>query len=1628
MGRQPDRSSPAGRKSWKQPATSSAKPGTPSKSSKSVGRWFLTALLLALLAGFVYWVWPDFRGQRHFVITSLWATDHLVVPPISYAREDIDALLKTPDVQAFDATSEGQDTAGLDDLLDKAANRIRRPNDALMLYLAAHGMADDSGAYLICSDFDASNLGRYPVQKLLEKISKAQARLKLIILDVGRINYDPRLGIMGNEFAPLLISAVQKHADNNLWVLLAAGPAQGIAITHSDRQSVFGRAVAQALVGEATRTESGYGDRYVDLREFTQYVEKECRRWFGAELPDFQSPVLVRGGQGIVAQDAIPNDEHHRLVFVKPAAAPAPESTKEPTKDKPAAEPTDKDGKESPDKKTVNRSLPGVPSAGIALLQAPAPQTTAKGTEAPKGAAENPAQPAPAAGQPDSAQKPADKTATDKDKAPDKAGDAKKEASKDSPPQPAAPASPATGSEKATPKAETTATPEQQIRTELQRLWELRDQLRDRKAGDAMTPVDFAPHIWREVEAWLLYYEQRVRAGRVVNSPASGDDRDRQEVELRLRDMQKLSQELSRVAAAMKGEAVAASRDQKSVGDRLLAAWQRYVKERGPADRKFEQEADEILRDARQSARLLADQLHNAAYFVRWYGLSALTLADPTRYRETIGSYLDDLAAATREFRDLEKAPLPSSEQSRLRAFVTHQQQLSNRERELDGELSALEKLVLEKIDNHVAQLRADQLLATPWLPAPRRLKLLEALLKPTPARRATEDSSFPIARNSESSPFLSLRRAGLQLEAKLIQIADADTARRIATAAQNAGANESEEVESSRLRQGVRDVMTYYSALPRALTSDYSLFLVDPRDASEVDASAFMFPTFDVELERTSELQVVPLAKVLQLQQGQPATMTVTLRATRQNLLDARVTPANTEQLLTFDLEDEKELPPERGWYAKTMRWRVNAKPSAISETKSTTSVTVTAVGVGGIKGNATITVDLPQPNRVDVAFTRLGSATPGDVVQGDLRLSLFSNRRTRFQCALINQHDQPKTVNVSLYAVSPRPNALVPIGKFDQTMRRIVYDATSRVFLNAKLVAKSDKPVELPAADPNNPVKQRVLFNFVDPNAAPAAAPAAGAAAAPSPAPQPSPEPIHGLVLEIVDAKDSSQVFPLKWIELEPLAPRDFLNIEVGYDQRRQQIVARLRPKVSDAQGQPDLPPGKPILVSWDASDAKLPQEGAKNLEGEIDGASPQPEAMLAAGAPADGQERIVKIGVDGYPRAFWYSVSCRRDPAKGDFIPSLNDLERETTSIKIESVTVAAQNRVYHFLPDFQLPPPPADDKAPKVEHLFRNPRQPALFRAPAENLIVNLQADAPLDAFRTENDRVQVTLRERNSLQVISRVVRADRDFKAFYVAAGPRGTLELESKVGDLSILIPAGRLENADPVVDAEIRFGATTDSDAVLVQLDGDEPRIDELRLPTQFPKDGKVAARVFVADFEGVSSVIYGFSKDGSAKLADADAKSSAVTTPRLDENQRHMVDFNIDLKDQPVGKRLLLVKVVDHVGHESQLLNRMIVITDPKAMPEKGEIRGVIKYGPAKVNGSRFKMTIEGGDLGPTPVSIQPDGSFVIPDLPIAEYTLKILEGQFSGKSVPPKEQKGIKPVDPKKPQPITLDASG
>jgi hypothetical protein len=716
------------------------------------------------------------------------------------------------------------------------------------------------------------------------------------------------------------------------------------------------------------------------------------------------------------------------------------------------------------------------------------------------------------------------------------------------------------------------------------------------------------------------------------------------------------------------------------------------------------------------------------------------------------------------------------------------------------------------------------------------------------------------------------------------------------------------------------------------------------------------------------------------------------------------------------------EELPPERGLYRKTLHWRVAARGDGIPEGKHSASIRLSAPFGAGEPATAEIEVDLPEPNRVDVYFTRAAVFKESTAQAGTVALELFANRETKFKCELVNRHDRPKTVEVFLYAVSPRTYSQSPIGRMDAALRRSVYDDVSRVFLDAKLIGKSAKPIALPEANASRAGEQRVLIDFTS-AAAPPPAPApkdgqpAPAAAPPPPA---AAEPIHGLVLKTVDVNDRRQEW-IHWVEFTPLSPREYLDADIGYDQRQQQIVARFRPKIFDERQQPRLPGGNPIEFKWDPAGANLPEQGKQQLEGKMDPAAENPQVLLRADAPADDSVREVRISVDGFPRAFLYRVPCRRDAAGPAILPG-TDLARERTAIRIESVSVPGQLRVYHYPPHVRRPPPAPDAKPPKIEHIDLQRRQAALFSGPADTLVVHLQVDAPLDAFTNSTDGIVVKLQETD----LTRNLRAIRDLEISFVGCAPGGLLELKTRLGDLSVPLEIGSLLNATTIVNAGVRFRDQQIDDFIEVQIDGSDPIIQQpIELPRTVLKDGKATATYRVSDYSGVAQVVYGFTRDGTRRLVEATAIPRAVKA-QTDELGRFVFSVPMDFKDMPVGNYLLVAKVVDLVNRESALISREFAIVEPPPVqPTKGEIRGVIRAGRSPVNGNLFEMTIEGGDLGVQPVPIAPDGRFLVPDLAPGEYVLKP-KGAVAGKSVKDKEFK-LKPTDPKAATTQTLNVS-
>ena len=97
----------------------------------------------------------------------------------------------------------------------------------------------------------------------------------------------------------------------------------------------------------------------------------------------------------------------------------------------------------------------------------------------------------------------------------------------------------------------------------------------------------------------------------------------------------------------------------------------------------------------------------------------------------------------------------------------------------------------------------------------------------------------------------------------------------------------------------------------------------------------------------------------------------------------------------------------------------------------------------------------------------------------------------------------------------------------------------------------------------------------------------PAKPAATPEKPAAPPGPEPIditYGLACVITNAKDPNERW-VKWIEVNPLTPRDYLKPEVSYDFDERQIRIDVRALDADGDGQPDrclLHPNWPLSRS--------------------------------------------------------------------------------------------------------------------------------------------------------------------------------------------------------------------------------------------------------------------------------------------------------------------------------------------------------------------------------------------------------------------------------------------------------------
>ena len=113
-----------------------------------------------------------------------------------------------------------------------------------------------------------------------------------MILDIASPGFDPRLGVLFNEFTYCASQAIAA-ADPNVWVLLSQRDFEVSGEYASQRPTLFNALVTGALSGQAVLNERGY----LELRELYRFIATQCHARFADHPADGQMPVLMKTGE-----------------------------------------------------------------------------------------------------------------------------------------------------------------------------------------------------------------------------------------------------------------------------------------------------------------------------------------------------------------------------------------------------------------------------------------------------------------------------------------------------------------------------------------------------------------------------------------------------------------------------------------------------------------------------------------------------------------------------------------------------------------------------------------------------------------------------------------------------------------------------------------------------------------------------------------------------------------------------------------------------------------------------------------------------------------------------------------------------------------------------------------------------------------------------------------------------------------------------------------------------------------------------------------------------------------------------------------------------------------------------------
>ncbi|GAB5442192.1 MAG: hypothetical protein Fues2KO_25410 [Fuerstiella sp.] len=261
----------------------------------------LTLLSIAalLIAAFLYLVTNPLRSPgTELVLLS--ADNSQDSAPLPFAHADFEAI--RTNAPMFRRSAHEPDrirqTAALrtpDDLTKLAAECDRQlgsDSDVLMLYVRAFGTLVNGQPHLRWSfDRTWTQQRTLPLSDLLEMLSGRLCPTKLLVLDCGSESWHPEEALLVNDFVRAAGEQLRARNDASLWILTSRDDFQAAYYSRSLGQTVFGAAFADALSGRADRNEDGT----LTLEELFKYTRSQTSEWVASRTARLlqQTPRLL---------------------------------------------------------------------------------------------------------------------------------------------------------------------------------------------------------------------------------------------------------------------------------------------------------------------------------------------------------------------------------------------------------------------------------------------------------------------------------------------------------------------------------------------------------------------------------------------------------------------------------------------------------------------------------------------------------------------------------------------------------------------------------------------------------------------------------------------------------------------------------------------------------------------------------------------------------------------------------------------------------------------------------------------------------------------------------------------------------------------------------------------------------------------------------------------------------------------------------------------------------------------------------------------------------------------------------------------------------------------------------------